>query len=139
MKANVTYWLDESAGRWPDKTAYAEEGKAVTFGELQRQAKALATQMLERGLFKKPVVVYMEKGVDVLVSFMGAAYSCNFYSPIDVDMPASRVNKILEVLNPALVITTAALKETFSNYEYQGGFLLTIYQPSPSLQYISIF
>ena len=52
MKANVTYWLDESAGRWPDKTAYAEEGKAVTFGELQRQAKALATQMLERGLFK---------------------------------------------------------------------------------------
>lgn len=124
MKTNVTYWLDESAGRWPDKTAFAEEGKAVTFGELQRQAKALATQMLDNGLFKKPVVVYMEKGVDVLVSFMGAAYSCNFYSPIDVDMPASRVNKILEVLKPALVITTAALKETFLNYDYQGGFLL---------------
>lgn len=124
MKANVTYWLDESAGRWPDKTAFAEEEKAVTFGELQRQAKALATQMLDNGLFKKPVVVYMEKGVDVLVSFMGAAYSCNFYSPIDVDMPASRVNKILEVLKPALVITTAALKETFLNYDYQGGFLL---------------
>lgn len=124
MKANVTYWLDESAGRWPDKTAFAEEEKAVTFGELQRQAKALATQMLDNGLFKKPVVVYMKKGVDVLVSFMGAAYSCNFYSPIDVDMPASRVNKILEVLKPALVITTAALKETFLNYDYQGGFLL---------------
>lgn len=124
MKANVTYWLDETAERLPDKLAFAEEGKAVTFGELQRQAKALATQMINRGLFKKPVVVYMEKGVDVLVSFMGAAYSCNFYSPIDVDMPASRVNKILEVLNPALVITTAALKETFADYEYQGGFLL---------------
>ena len=61
MKANVTYWLDESAGRWPDKTAFAEEEKAVTFGELQRQAKALATQMLDNGLFKKPVVVYMKK------------------------------------------------------------------------------
>ncbi|MBD5458789.1 MAG: D-alanine--poly(phosphoribitol) ligase [Lachnospiraceae bacterium] len=124
MKANVTYWLDESAARLPDKPAFVEEGKAVTFGELQKQAKALATQMLERGLFKKPVVVYMEKGVDVLVSFMGAAYSCNFYSPIDVDMPASRVNKILEVLNPALVVTTAALKETFAAYDHQGGFLL---------------
>jgi len=124
MKANVTYWLDESAGRWPDKVAFAEEGKALTFGELQRQAKALATQMLEKGLFKKPIAVYMEKGVDVLVSFMGAAYSCNFYSPIDVDMPASRVNKILEVLDPALVITTAELKETFSDHEYRGDFLL---------------
>ncbi len=124
MKANVTYWLDESAKKWPDKAAFADEGKTVTFAELQGQAKSLATKMIEKGLFKKPVVVYMEKGVDVLVSFMGAAYSCNFYSPIDVDMPASRVNKILEVLQPALVITTAALKETFESYEYEGDYLL---------------
>lgn len=124
MKANVTYWLDESADRFPDKKAFADENKAVTFRELQRQAKALATQMIERDLLKKPIVVYLEKGVDVLVSFMGAAYSGNFYSPIDVDMPASRVNKILEVLSPALVITNAALKKTFENYDYQGEFLL---------------
>ena len=124
MKANVTYWLDESAERLPDKTAFAEEGKSVTFRELQSQAKAVATQIIGKGLFKKPVVIYMEKGVDVLVSFMGAAYSGNFYSPVDVDMPAARVNKILEVLEPALVITTAALKETFESYDYSGGFLL---------------
>ena len=124
MKANVTYWLDESAEKWPDKAAFADEEKTVTFRELQSQAKALAAKMIEKGLFKKPVVVYMEKGVDVLVSFMGAAYSCNFYSPIDVDMPASRINKILEVLQPALVITTAAWKETFEGYEYGGDFLL---------------
>lgn len=124
MKANVTYWLDKSAERLPDKAAFVEEGKSVTFRELQSQAKAVATQIIGKGLFKKPVVVYMEKGVDVLVSFMGAAYSGNFYSPVDVDMPAARVNKILEVLEPALVITTAALKETFESYDYSGGFLL---------------
>ena len=124
MKANVTYWLDESADRLPEKLAFVDEEKSVTFRALQKQAKALATQMIEKGLFKKPVVVYMEKGVDVLVSFMGAAYSCNFYSPIDVDMPASRVNKILEVLSPELVVTTAALKEKFESYDYQGDFLI---------------
>ncbi|MDE7018750.1 MAG: amino acid adenylation domain-containing protein [Lachnospiraceae bacterium] len=124
MKANVTYWLDETVKRVPEKAAFVDEGKAVTFQELQRQAKALASQMIQRDLFKKPVVIYMEKGVDVLVSFMGAAYSCNFYSPIDVDMPASRVNKILEVLSPSLVITTKALKETFESYEYEGEYLL---------------
>ncbi|MCM1038271.1 MAG: amino acid adenylation domain-containing protein [Roseburia sp.] len=124
MKANVTYWLDETAQRVPDKTAFADEKKEVSFRELQRQAKAIATQIIDRGLFKKPVVIYLEKGVEVLVSFMGAAYSNNFYSPIDIDMPASRVNKILEVLDPALVITTAALKETFAKYDYRGDFLL---------------
>ena len=124
MKANVTYWLDQSAARLPDKIAFADERKEITFGQLRTQAMALATQMLEKKLIKKPVVIYLEKGVDVLVSFMGAAYSCNFYSPIDIDMPASRVNKILEVLQPSLVITTAGLRETFENYEYEGDYLV---------------
>ena len=124
MKANVTYWLDQSAARLPDKIAFADERKEITFGQLRTQAMALATQMLEKKLIKKPVVIYLEKGVDVLVSFMGAAYSCNLYSPIDIDMPASRVNKILEVLQPSLVITTAGLRETFENYEYEGDYLV---------------
>lgn len=124
MKANVTYWLDESAARLPDKTAFADEHKEITFSQLKTQAMALATQMLEKKLFKKPVVIYLEKGVDVLVSFMGAAYSCNFYSPIDIDMPASRVNKILEVLKPSLVITTAGLRGIFEGYEYEGDYLI---------------
>lgn len=124
MKANVTYWLDRTADRLPDKIAFADEKKEITFRELRRQAMALATQMLTKTLFKKPVVIYLEKGVDVLVSFMGAAYSCNFYSPIDIEMPASRVNKILEVLKPALVITTAELRMAFEQYDYEGEYLI---------------
>ncbi len=124
MKANVTYWLDETAARFPDKTAYADENKEITFSELRAQARAIASELTQRGLFKKPVAIFLEKGVDVLVSFMGAAYSCNFYSPIDVDMPGSRVNKILEVLEPALVITTGTLREVFSAYDYKGELLL---------------
>ncbi len=124
MKANVTYWLDETAARFPDKTAYADEKKEITFGELRTQARRIGGELALRGLFKKPVAIFLEKGVDVLVSFMGTAYSGNFYSPIDVDMPGSRVNKILEVLQPVIVITTAPLKEVFSQYAYQGEFLL---------------
>lgn len=124
MRANVTYWLDETAERFPDKTAYADEKKEITFGELRERARDIACELTQRGLFKKPVAIFLEKGVDVLISFMGAAYSCNFYSPIDVDMPGSRVNKILEVLEPAVVITTAALKDVFSAYAYRGDFLL---------------
>lgn len=124
MKANVTYWLDETARRLPDKIAFADEKKEITFRELGAQAKALATHMIAKNLFKKPVVIYLEKGVDVLVSFMGAAYSCNFYSPIDVDMPASRVNKILEVLQPSLVVTSRELQPVFEQFDYKGDYLL---------------
>ncbi|MBP3476231.1 MAG: amino acid adenylation domain-containing protein [Lachnospiraceae bacterium] len=124
MKANVTYWLDETAAKFPSKTAFADEQKEITFGDLQKQAQAIGTRIAEKGLFKKPIVVFLEKGVDVLTCFMGVAYSCNFYSPIDVDMPTSRVNKILEVLQPALVITNAGLQSVFREYDYKGEYLL---------------
>ena len=42
MKANVTYWLDETAKRFPDKTAYADAKREITFGELRRQARIIA-------------------------------------------------------------------------------------------------
>ena len=46
MQANVTYWLDKTARRLPDKIAFADEKKEITFRELSAQAKALATQMI---------------------------------------------------------------------------------------------
>lgn len=124
MKANVTYWLDRTAAEFPSKIAFADEQKEITFGELRKQAQAIGTRIAEKGLFKKPVVVFLEKGVDVLTSFMGVAYSCNFYSPIDIDMPVSRANKILEALQPALVITNAGLKPVFREYDYRGEYLI---------------
>lgn len=48
MKANVTYWLDETAKRLPDKTAFADEKKEISFKELQRQAKAVASQIIAK-------------------------------------------------------------------------------------------
>ena len=36
---------------------------------------------------------------------MAVAYSGNFYSVIDTEMPVERINKIFEVLEPELVLT----------------------------------
>ncbi len=124
MQINVTSWLDESAERFPGKIAFADEKETITFQRFQIRARAVASRILRTGLFKKPVVVYMEKCIDALVSFIGVAYSGNFYSPIDIDMPRSRVDKILEVLNPELVITTSRYQNFIANHGYQGEVLL---------------
>lgn len=123
MITSVTYWLDKTAERFPDRIAFADEKREITFGEMQRQAKGIATEILKKSMFKKPIVIYLDKGIDVPTSFMGVAYSGNFYSPIDTDMPMSRVNKIMEILQPALVITTMKRKDDFQTCGYQGDFL----------------
>jgi len=124
MQNNVTKWLDETAITYPDKVAIVDSCNELTWKEYREKSLGIAQAILDKGYgFKKPVVVYLEKSAAVLCSFMGIAYSGNFYSPIDTDMPAARANKILEILEPGLVITTQELKSEFEKLDYDGDYL----------------
>lgn len=116
MYSNVTYWLDETANKLPNKIGYVDENTALTFKEVKIKSLNLANKIVDLGLFKRPIAVYMEKSVDVLVAFFAAAYSGNFYSPIDVTMPETRILKIFEYLNPELIITKRELLNDIKKY-----------------------
>lgn len=90
----------------------------MTFAEFREQALRTATVLVRENMFRKPVAVYMDKSVDELTIFLGVAYSGNFYSPIDTKMPAARIEKILETLEPAAVITE---KEVWENRKLHIG------------------
>lgn len=125
MRASVLEWLEKAAVNFADKTAIVDEQESYTYKEYHDKAVGIAQAIIATGMgSKKPVVVYLNKSVKVLASFMGIAYTGNFYSPIDIDMPAQRVNRILEVLEPEVVITTKELKEEFSQFDYQGTYLI---------------
>lgn len=126
MKNSVLPWLDETAKRLPNKLAFQDISGNITYQEYRSKSLAIAYKIVElnKGEMKKPVVVYLEKGKEVLVSFMGVAYSGCFYSPIDTEMPPSRVNKILEVLKPEIVITTNKLKTNFEKFNFYGSYII---------------
>lgn len=124
MQANVLEWLGNSAKRIPDKLALWDENELMTYSEYQEKSMGIAQAIIDAGVeARKLVVVYLNKNIKVLASFMGIVYSGCFYSPIDTEMPAARVNKILRVLEPMLVITTKELVEEFRSFNYHGGFL----------------
>ena len=126
MKNSVLPWLDETAKRLPNKLALQDISGNITYQEYRSKSLAIAYKIVElnKGEMKKPVVVYLEKGKEVLVSFMGVAYSGCFYSPIDTEMPPSIVNKILEVLKPEIVITTNKLKTNFEKFNFYGSYII---------------
>lgn len=116
MQASVLEWLEHTAENMPERLALWDEKEQLTFREYRKKSIDVAYGIscaLPESKSRKPIVVYMDKNVKVLVSFMGIAYSGNFYSPIDIDMPEQRVNKILDVLEPELVITTKELEPEF--------------------------
>lgn len=125
MQASVLEWLDNSNEKHGNKTAICDNEGEITFKQYHDKAVGIARAIIDRGLIaKKPIAVYMEKSAKVLVSFMGIAYAGDFYSPIDIEMPKQRVDKILEVLQPEIVITSQKLKTDFEKFDYDGSYII---------------
>lgn len=123
MQNSVVQWLEATAKRFPEKTAFVDQHGSYTWSEVRQKALSVARQIEYAVSAKKqPVAVYMEKSADMLIAYLGVAYSGNFYSPIATDMPAARIEKILTTLSPKLIVAADALRNDIGpgktvNYE----------------------
>lgn len=128
MINNITKWLDKTAEKYSEKIAILDGERTITFRELRYKALCLAEVIVKKGLFKEPVAVVMPKSLDMIVCFLGIAYSGNFYSVIDVKMPLARQKKIMETLQPKLIITTLDMENDeeadVCHYDFAGLNLL---------------
>lgn len=108
MIKSVADYLERTAQAYADKPAYIDENRAITFGELKRDALKIASGLSADVTFGDPVVVYMEKCVECIEGFLGVTYTGGFYVPIDAAMPFARVKMILDTLNAKVVLTRKA-------------------------------
>lgn len=125
MVTNVTNWLDDMAETVPDKTALVDAEQSITYRQYRDRSIGLAHEIIALGIGpKKPILVYLEKSVRCLTAFLGIAYSGNFYTPVAIDMPDERVKKIIEVLEPSLVITSKEYALNLDRFGYLGKRIL---------------
>lgn len=117
----VTDYLDHVVQEYPEKIAFANEQASMTFSQVHENARRVAVGLIKENIFKQPVVIFMEKSPVCITSFLGVAYSGNFYTPIDTQMPLSRIHKIIHTLHPAVVITNrmslSSAEEAFAGYK----------------------
>ena len=126
MHKIITDYLDQTAARFPDKVAFVDDAREMTFAELKGEACRVASALAGRGFYKRPIAIYMDKQSECVAAMMGAAYSGNFYTVLDVHMPAARIEKILNTLHPAAVITVGAHREAAE--AFVGGAELLLYE-----------
>ena len=108
MKTLILDYLEETAARLPDKTAFADPDTSVTFAELEHGARAVASALLTHVQPRTVLGFYMDKTVSVLVGFMGAVYAGCAYAPLNLRHPAARILSILGTLDAPVVVTDRA-------------------------------
>lgn len=125
MQTSVLTYLEESVKKYPKKVAFLDEKKEITFLELKQRALDIAYFIIEKyGKRRTPVLVYLPKEVDSIVSFMGILYSGNFYTPTDIRFPAEKLNSIVSTLHPQIVIVNNETESKWKNFEFDNGIMI---------------
>lgn len=117
MYKNVVEYLLNSANKYPNKVAFQDKDTCLTYEQVKEKSIRIGDNIEEiiGGEVRKPIVVHMEKSVNMLCAFLGIAYSGNFYIPIDVKMPLQRMKKIIETLKPELIISNSQEDKMFDS------------------------
>ena len=126
MSMVITDFLEAAVRKWPDKTVYTDPARQISFAALRREALQIAHALIETGALRQPVAVYMEKGISCMSAMLGTAYSGNFYTVLDLQMPAARIDRILSVLQPRVLLTDAAHAAAAKELLPEGAVLLTL-------------
>lgn len=126
MRINVFSYLEESASRFPEKVALADDKTRITFKEWLDYSLSIGTKIYQEcnGCCRKPILVFVDRKVEGLVGFMGVMASGNFYVPIDNKMPPARIKLIVDILDPVAAITvTSKDKSALEEIGYEGKVL----------------
>ena len=106
MLNSAARFLAPTAARFPDRTAVEDEWGSLTWKELEGAVERAASALLDLGAAAaRPVLVYLPKSRESVVSFLAALYAGSPYAPVDYAIPPERLQRTLENLRPSVVIT----------------------------------
>ena len=105
MANSIIEYFDATVKKFPNKISFIDSNKRLTFKELQDEALCVASWLISNRIQNKPVLIFLDKQVSMVSCFLGVAYSSNFYTPIDTDMPIDRVISIINSLKPSVIFT----------------------------------
>lgn len=119
MKSILEY-LENSAEKFPGKTAFADEAQQCTFLELKEDARVIGSRLAEYGIQRRPVPVMMEKSVQTIKTMMGIVYAGGFYVMLDATHPVRRLEQILNTLEADKMIVSSENMETARSLKFSG-------------------
>lgn len=117
MKINLLDCFEETVSRQPDKIAVRHGENELSFASLRGEAQTLAASLIQQIGDKRncPVAVFLPKEMNLVIADLAVLYSANPFMNLDIKTPKERIANILDLIQPAAVITNekcgAHLKE----------------------------
>ena len=101
---SVVDYFENTCLDYKNKTAIICEDESISYGDLLNKSKMIATYLKEYVTINKPVIVFMDKGINTIASFFGILYSGCPYSLLNPEFPSERILQIKEVLGTNIIL-----------------------------------
>ncbi|MES1240567.1 MAG: amino acid adenylation domain-containing protein [Acidobacteriota bacterium] len=96
----------------PDQAAVIAPARTLTYAELRRRSGRLARQLREAGARPNELVaVVMRKGWEQVVAVLAILEAGAAYLPLDADLPAARLEALIERGEARIVVTQSEVAE----------------------------
>lgn len=108
MQKNILEYLEKSAKNFPNKIAFAESKKEITYKNFDLSSGMIASEILriiKDNETQIPVIILLPKSIEALCAMFGVLKSGNFYTILDEKTPKERLLNIARVLKPKILIT----------------------------------
>lgn len=123
----------------PQAPVYTIADNIYTYQDLERQSAAIAYQInqQENLIRQAPILVYGGMEFGMLTSFIGAVKAGHPYIPVDNQTPIERLQQIINVAKPALIIAVTPFPTDITancpiyTSDALQRFTMNMYQPLP--------
>jgi amino acid adenylation domain-containing protein len=110
----VHNFLENSAARFPDKTALVCDDKRLTYSQLNSAADQLAAALIDKGIKRQDrVVVFLENSVESVISLFGILKAGAVFVMLNPGMKAGKLNFILKDSGARAVIAHQVKESIF--------------------------
>ena len=108
MIKNIIEYFIETVEKNGNKTAVIEGDSRITFTDLDRKSKILAINIIDIvSVCNRPIAIFLPKTIDSVISDIAITYSGNVYMNLDIKTPIDRINNIVSLIEPKLIITNS--------------------------------
>lgn len=108
---NILWSLEQTAEKYEDRVAVSDVNQELTWKGLVKKAQVIGAELSKKVQPGNPIPVLLEKSSETLAVMLGIVYAGCFYVPVNPMNPAERLRKIMEKLEPEVIISDEKGKE----------------------------
>jgi amino acid adenylation domain-containing protein len=121
LRGGLRALFEQQARATPDAVAVVDEnagGRRISYAELDRYTGDIAARLQVAGVRAGDrVIVFMERAIEAVATLVAIIKSEAVYVPVDGSFPALYMQRIVDEIRPAVVLTGAGGREAFAAAE----------------------